>query len=369
MKRSPGYREAKNQEGVPRGRRRYMFDCAVNGRRHRKSVVLPPSLVEPTYQKWLREMVEPRPRMLFETIEEFLHHLSALRGEDKYVKHHRIVFELFRTFVGRDLPLESLNRAVFEDFCTHRYGINKKNTRRLAPATVNRSLAVLSSFMGWAIRRDYYRLSNPVAGSLQREMNAREVDLRREWIIDLLRLTEGKEIHTAIQLALFAGLRLGEIITLQWTDVDLDRGIVRLRAVNTKNKRTRTVALPSIVRCHLSALRAARPQAVKVVKWVSTTGPRASWNRLRRTLTWMRLPNGSPLRFHDLRHVFAQTLRDLDVPLSDISALLGHSDVTLTVKRYAQFGGRTDIHSKVERIDDYLNGNPVATGAGETMVH
>lgn len=55
------------------------------------------------------------------------------------------------------------------------------------------------------------------------------------------------------------------------------------------------------------------------------------------------------LHFHDLRHDYAQSLRDAGVSLDDIQAFLGHASVTTTESRYAQLGGK-DGKAKVDRI-------------------
>ncbi len=55
------------------------------------------------------------------------------------------------------------------------------------------------------------------------------------------------------------------------------------------------------------------------------------WERLRDTLSFAKLPNGLSLTFHDLRHVYAQSLRDAGINLGDIQAYRGHSSVELTV--------------------------------------
>jgi len=44
------------------------------------------------------------------------------------------------------------------------------------------------------------------------------------------------------------------------------------------------------------------------------------------------LPNGNSLHIHDLRHVYAQSLRDMSIALQDITAFCGYSSVAVTEK-------------------------------------
>ncbi len=79
-----------------------------------------------------------------------------------------------------------------------------------------------------------------------------------------------------------------------------------------------------------------------------------NWECLRDSLSFAKLPNGLSLTFHDLRHVYAQSLRDAGINLGDIQAYMGHSSVELTVRRYAQRGG-VDGKAKVNRLADVYN--------------
>ena len=59
------------------------------------------------------------------------------------------------------------------------------------------------------------------------------------------------------------------------------------------------------------------------------------------------------MHFHDLRHIYAQSLRDAGVSLDDIKWMLGHSSVKVTESRYAQFGGK-DGHAKANKICEII---------------
>ncbi len=62
------------------------------------------------------------------------------------------------------------------------------------------------------------------------------------------------------------------------------------------------------------------------------------------------LNDGSNLRFHDLRHLFAQSLLNLGIDLEDVQFLLGHQSIQTTQSRYAMFA-RDDIMEKAARLD------------------
>lgn len=65
------------------------------------------------------------------------------------------------------------------------------------------------------------------------------------------------------------------------------------------------------------------------------------------------MQNWKRLHAHDLRHVYAQSLRVMGIVLQDIAAYIGHSSVSVTEKFYAQAGGK-NAKEKVERLADII---------------
>ena len=63
------------------------------------------------------------------------------------------------------------------------------------------------------------------------------------------------------------------------------------------------------------------------------------------------IEDGTNLRFHDLRHLYAQTLLDLGTELEDIQFLLGHQSLQTTQSRYAMLA-RPDLHKKASNLDE-----------------
>lgn len=64
---------------------------------------------------------------------------------------------------------------------------------------------------------------------------------------------------------------------------------------------------------------------------------------------------------HALRHWFAQRMRDLNVPIPDVQAALGHARVETTIKIYAPLPVVRNIASGVDKIHEEIN------GAGEEL--
>lgn len=161
--------------------------------------------------------------------------------------------------------------------------------------------------------------------------------------------------RAALALAAYAGLRLGEIRALRWSDIDLDAGTLTVRrsllpdgtAKAPKTEAgTRTVPLLPALRRLLVAwkLRAPHTDANELVIATADGKPVAERN-LRRALDDAKTAAGlgsteeARLSMHSLRHSFASMLAtDLELPATTLARLTGHADAGLTLKVYARDG-------------------------------
>ena len=148
----------------------------------------------------------------------------------------------------------------------------------------------------------------------------------------------------AIRLMMLTGCRKSEILTLRWTDVDLEAGELHLGDAKAG---PRTVHLPPTAVRLLEAL----PRR-EGCRWVfpgedregrfSGGGLDYVWQTVR---THAKLED---VRLHDLRHSFASRALALGETLPVIGKLLGHNDIETTA-RYAHLA-RDSIHEAAERI-------------------
>jgi integrase len=134
-----------------------------------------------------------------------------------------------------------------------------------------------------------------------------------------------------ITFSLNTGMRQGEILALQWQDVDFYRGI--LVVMKSKNHERRTIPLNNVVFSLLSEKRAAGRLDGPV--FVTGRGNPLKVRYLARTFTKARNRAGlSDFRFHDLRHTFASRLVQRGIDLYKVQRLLGHKTGLMT-QRYA----------------------------------
>jgi integrase len=179
----------------------------------------------------------------------------------------------------------------------------------------------------------------------------------------------------AVRVLFYTGMREGELLGLQWDDVDWARNLIDLRRtvafrrgrliVNTpKSGKLRTVDAPGSL---IAALRdrysirqtEAAVAGVAASPWVcpSATDPAKPLND-----AWFRDRVWRPLldkagvrhvRVHDARHTYTSLMLRRGVPIAYVSNQLGHSSISITVDLYGHFIPGADRHH-VEGLADAI---------------
>jgi integrase len=135
----------------------------------------------------------------------------------------------------------------------------------------------------------------------------------------------GDHLTPVVLLALNTGLRRGELLSLQWSDVDLEAKVITIQARNAKNGRQRHIPINAEA---LSVLTRWAQQSDGQGVVFEPNDIKKGWGAL------LQEAKVSNFRFHDLRHDFASKLVRKGVDLNTVRELLGHADITMTL-RYA----------------------------------
>lgn len=237
-----------------------------------------------------------------------------------------------RREIGQMLGNVPINQITPRDIVQLHAAIQNK----ASGATANRYLALLSRMFNLAIRWEHLD-KNPAAsvekceeaGPRLRSLEGQELSR----FLSAIEAEAGKTTANALSLLLLTGLRSkSELFSLPWSEVDFERGTVRL--LRTKNKKVRTVALNSRA---LELLKKLRDEATPGCPWVF---PARSGDG---HLVDIRKPLGralkragiSDVRPHDLRRSFGSLAVNAGVDIYQVKDLLGHSSVAVTQRVYA----------------------------------
>jgi integrase len=230
--------------------------------------------------------------------------------------------------------------------------------RGRAPRTVRMVRAVLRTALNDARRRRLIPHNPAEFVDLPRVVSQPIPALTPAGAEAILAAVDGHRIAPLVAVALGCGLRQGELLGLQWSDVDLAGASLsvrwalqrvggRLVLVEPKTRRSRRT-LP-LTAGTVAALRAQRQRQLEDrlragSRWQSgddlvfTTVTGGPVDGVELTRTFGRLLAGAglpPMRWHDLRHGTASLLIAQGADLRLVMEILGHSTITLTANTYA----------------------------------
>ena len=173
---------------------------------------------------------------------------------------------------------------------------------------------------------------------------------------------DGKRERDRLLLALFAyaGLRRSELLGLNWTDVDLERRLLKVR--RAKGGRQRIVPIhPALEPLFVDYLRV-RAHHPEPALFVGVQGRRLSQTIM--TQTFLRYARAAGVTErkrvtpHTLRHVFASGLLRAGANLRQIQELLGHKHLDST-QRYTRVTAH-ELRGAVKRLDFAHSGRHIS---------
>ncbi|MDH4186041.1 MAG: tyrosine-type recombinase/integrase [Nitrospira sp.] len=208
---------------------------------------------------------------------------------------------------------------------------SQRRTAGAATATINKELQLVRHAFNVAMREWEWCHTNPMHRvALESAHNAVDRWLTEDEEVRLFQAAP-PWLQEIMAFALNTGMRQGEILALQWQDVDFYRGT--LVVMKSKNRERRTIPLNNIVFALLTEKKAAGREDGPV--FVTGQGNPLKVRYLVRTFTKARNRAGiQDFRFHDLRHTFASRLVQRGIDLYKVQRLLGHKTGIMT-QRYA----------------------------------
>ena len=343
----------------PSGRRYYVVQYRSNGRTRRLTLgphgALTPDQARRKAAKLLGEArdggdpaVEIRSAAKSITVADlakrFLAQHAELKKKPTSLRNDRLNLRLHVLPHLGTLRLAAVTR---EDVATLHHGL------RETPTAANRVLALLSKMFNlaerWGLRTDG---TNPC-----RHVEHFPEHRRQRFLSDdeLARLggvlneveqnsTESAEAIAAIQLLLFTGCRVSEVLGLRWEDVDAERRCLRFLDSKTGAK---LIPLNSVA---LEVLTSRTRRSHWVISGRDGDQPLVNlakpWKRIRE------LAGLEDVRLHDLRHTHGSSAAGAGLSLHLVGALLGHRQPATTA-RYAHLAD-DPVHEASERVGNHL---------------
>jgi len=225
---------------------------------------------------------------------------------------------------------------------------NARQATGISPATVNKSLRTLRAALQAAVERGYL-LRNPFAGrwGKLKVMESEPVPtvLSAEHFEKLLGACEEDRWRAFCMLGYYAGLRMGEITSLQWEDVDMGNDVLHVRNKidhRTKSGKNRTVPIAAPLLAVLTRLRLGRLASDYVIRNANgdpmTNNARACFQR-RVVAAGLVDDDGKALYTpHDLRRSAGTNWANVVKSPKIVQELMGHAKLETTMKFYVSAG-------------------------------
>ena len=223
----------------------------------------------------------------------------------------------------------------------------RKKKPGLGGSTVRGVHAMLHSALDRAVK-EWLLIGNPADSYVVPKVQHQEMKtLRPEDLKAYLDAAERRNALAMFYLELVSGIRKGELVALQWADLNVEQRTISISKQATKDEDNRLiVARP---KTENSVRQISIPQAaVELLVKEHTKHPGNPWlfpsSRTRGmyhtdsvdTLHQRILKDAGleHLRFHDLRHTFATLALQNGVDIKTVSAMLGHYDAGFTLRTY-----------------------------------
>ena len=213
-------------------------------------------------------------------------------------------------------------------------------TQNYSKSTVARKLATLRSFYKFCLRRGYVK-AHPLAAIRTPKLEKRLPKfLELEQITKLLSTPDdgtllGARDHAMLEVLFSTGVRVSELVDLNFLDLDFDGQVIRVRGKG-KKQRTTPIGQTAIaaIRKYVDMRRAdsRSPAFDQSALFVNKHGQRLSTRSVRRKLDKYLAecgldPSISP---HTLRHSFATHMLAGGADLRQVQEMLGHASIATT---------------------------------------
>ena len=301
------------------------------------------------YQEWL-----------IEWLENYVKPTSKLKTHMRYeqIVHSHLIPRLGSYELEELTPQLLQHQIVDMGKCG-----NKRTGKGLAPSTLNLIVAVIQDSLATAYSIEITKIYT--ADKIKRP----RIEEKK---VECFTVAEQKTLEEAVKndrrtktfgilLCLYTGLRIGELLALEWTDVDFEKREISIsktchdskdelgryaRFVNPPKTSTSMRVIP-IPKQLMPMLREIKKRNRS--HYVVGDGDKIiSVRSYQRTYELILKKHGLPHRgFHALRHTFATRAIECGMDVKTLSELLGHKNPTVTLNRYA--------HSLMEHKKDMMN--------------
>ncbi len=230
-------------------------------------------------------------------------------------------------------------------------------SKRGAPISANRTLALLKRFFGFAIERGVLEHSPCAHARAPAKENQRDRVLNPEEISAFVSALDQSNLSLAVnavlRFLLVSGQRLGEVVSMEWEDIDLANRVWSLPAERSKNGRGHRIPLSARAVLILRELQASGNSGGWV--FANTKGHHVRADSITQALSRLTkqfdLDHFTP---HDLRRTAATQISGMGVDRATLVRILNHTDHSTTAI-YDRYSYEPEVRQALEKWSTKLD--------------
>jgi len=303
----------------------WYIDTSYRGKRIRKAVGKDKKLAEAVLKKTEVSLIENKyldinrkNKIKFSEFSKYFLETYSKVNKKSWTRDQLSINHLNR-FFGSKFLYEITSRDIEE------YKKIRLNSK-IKVATLNRELACLKTILYKAV--EWGSLQQlPAKIKLFKENNQRLKYLTEQEAQKIIELSP-EPLKSIVIIALYTGMRQGEILNMRWQDIDLREKIITVPETKSNEKRyipmNNTVLETILSRGH--NINSQNIFCNKDNKPISSSYVTHTFRKV------IKKAGIKDFRFHDLRHTFASWLVMKGVNLKTIQELLGHKDNRMTLR-------------------------------------
>jgi len=298
-----------------------------------------------------------------EWLDEWLVYIKPAVKDKTYHRYAEVVNLHLKPKLG-DYELDEIKPIVLQRYITElSQSGNLKTGKGLSANSINGIIIVIRNSISYA--HNLGLIEELTVDRIKRPRSQEKAvecfSVSEQKLIEQAVLADKRDKMIGILLCLYTGLRLGELLALEWSDIDFtqceltvskschdgkdeDGNYCRITDTPKTNSSKRIIPIPKQIIPHLREVkkRSISPYVVaNGGKIVTVRSYQRSFDLLQKKI---KIPHHG---FHALRHTFATRAIECGIDVKSLSEILGHKDPTITLKRY--------VHSLMAHKKEYMN--------------
>lgn len=252
-----------------------------------------------------------------------------------------------------DYELSQLTVCLLNSYASQKLKTGRlNNNSELSPAYVRLIMLIISSTMNFAAEQ---KLCSPLVGKIYKPIPQKKditvLSITEQQNLEMYLKNNMDATKLGILICLYTGLRIGEICSLRWSDIDLNSKIIKVRSTVSRikkdvndgfqttliidapktNSSVRDIPIFSMLYPIISYEKTKATSEYVVSDNPDFVSPRTFEYRFHKILNSCDIRS---VNFHALRHTFATRCVEAGIDVKTLSEILGHSNVGITLNTY-----------------------------------